>query len=107
MPERIERGDVRLADLGYVGKIRPCLIVSVPTQEQERVLSALVPHTTSVRGTRFEVVIDKPFLKPGAFDAQGIITLPTVKLGRKLGQLTSEEMKLVDAAVQVWLGLKP
>ncbi|WP_241392666.1 type II toxin-antitoxin system PemK/MazF family toxin [Rippkaea orientalis] len=29
-----KRGEVWLVDLGYVAKIRPCLIVSIPTLQQ-------------------------------------------------------------------------
>jgi mRNA interferase MazF len=62
------RGEVWLADLGIAAKTRPCLVVSVPPELSDRALVALVPHTTSVRGTRFEVAIPKRYLKEGAFD---------------------------------------
>jgi len=76
------RGQVWLADLGIAAKIRPCLILSVPPAPQDRVLVTLVPHTTSVHGTRFEVVLPKPFLSPGAFDAQGLVTVALARLRR-------------------------
>ena len=47
------RGEVWLVDMGYVAKVRPALVLSVPVAEDERVLTTVVPHTTSVRGTRF------------------------------------------------------
>ena len=50
------RGEVWLADLGIAAKVRPCLVLSVPPGPQDRVLVTLVPHTTSVHGTQFEVV---------------------------------------------------
>ncbi|MEQ8468406.1 MAG: type II toxin-antitoxin system PemK/MazF family toxin [Coleofasciculus sp. E1-EBD-02] len=63
-----DRGEVWLVDLGYVAKVRPCLVVSIPTLNQDRALVTLVPHTTSPRGSRFEVNIKARFLKPGVFD---------------------------------------
>ena len=57
-------------------KIRPCLVLSVPPDDNDRSIITLVPHTTSVRGSRFEVIVPVGFLKPGAFDAQGLVTIP-------------------------------
>jgi mRNA interferase MazF len=73
---------VWIADLGLRAKVRPCLVLSIPTDPQDRVLVTLVPHTTSVQGTRFEVAVTAPFLQPGVFDAQGLATVPQVKLLR-------------------------
>ncbi len=60
-----KRGEVWLTDLGIVAKVRPTLVLSVPLGGNERILITLVPHTTSVRGTQFEVVVPKQFLKAG------------------------------------------
>lgn len=99
------RGEVWLVDLGYAAKTRPALVVSVPALDSERALVALVPHTTSLRGTRFEVPSNLRFLKAGAFDAQNLITVPESKLLRKLGSLNNEEFDVVLRAVLNWLGL--
>src|SRR5437870_1664475 len=99
------RGEVWLSDLGIAAKVRPGLVLSVPLDPQDRVLVTLVPHTTSVLGTRFEVAVPKRFLKPGAFDAQGIISVATARLVRKLGTLQSQELVVVENAVKQWLGL--
>jgi mRNA interferase MazF len=85
--------------------VRPGLVLSVPTGPQDRVLVTLVPHTTSVQGTRFEVDARAPFLKPGVFDAQQVVTVPQVKLVRKLGDLPPDQLALVEEAVRRWLGL--
>ena len=102
---RADRGSVWLVDLGMTAKVRPCLVLSVPTDPQDRVLVTVVPHTTSVQGTRFEVAVKAPFLKPGVFDAQQVVTVPQVKLVRRLGDLPPDQMALVEAAVRRWLGL--
>ena len=74
------RGDVWLVDMGYAAKVRPALVFSVSIENGERVLTTVVPHTTSVRTTRFETSSNVRWLKDGVFDAQGIGTYPTVKL---------------------------
>src|SRR4051812_37257906 len=100
-----DRGSVWIVDLGLAAKVRPCLILSVPTDPQDRVLVTVVTHTTSVQGTRFEVDVKAPFLKPGVLDAQQIVTVPQVKLVRKLGDLTASELARVEEAVRRWLRL--
>jgi len=100
------RGEVWLADLGIAAKVRPGLALSVSPEPQDRVLVTLVPHTTSVRGTRFEIVVPKRFLSQGAFDAQGLVTVAPARLMKKLGRLEPGEMALVEQAVKRWLGLQ-
>jgi mRNA interferase MazF len=100
-----DRGEVWLADLGIAAKIRPAVVLSIPLDPQDRVLVTLVPHTTSVAGTRFEVAVPKSFLKAGAFDAQGIVTVAVPRLIRRLGDLQGGEIALIEDAVKHWLGL--
>lgn len=99
------RGEVLLTDLGIAAKVRPCVVLSVRPDAPERVLVTLAPHTTSVRQTRFEVVVAKNFLKSGAFDVQGLVTIAPQRLIRKLGVLQPGEMQLIEEAVKQWLGL--
>jgi mRNA interferase MazF len=97
---------VWLVDLGFAAKIRPCLVLSVPaTGPNDRVLVTLVPHTTSPRGTTFEVAIPTRYLKPGVFDAQNLVTVPHAKLQRRLGSLAVAQMTQVEDAVRRWLDL--
>lgn len=101
------RGDVWLVDLGLVAKVRPCLVLSIPADdENDRVLTTLVPHTTSTRNSRFETSSEVRFLKAGAFDAQSILTIPTVKLIRRLGTLPDDQLAQVESAVKHWLGFE-
>jgi mRNA interferase MazF len=66
----------------------------------------LVPRTTSVQGTRFEVPVQARFLHgSGVLDAQQIVTVPQAKLIRKLGDLSPDQLALVEEAVRRWLGL--
>jgi mRNA interferase MazF len=101
-----DRGEVWLVDLGYIAKVRPCLVVSIPALNQDRALATLVPHTTSLRGSRFEVKVKNKFLREGVFDVQNIITIPHAKLLRKLGSLTSEQMLEVEEVILLWFGFK-
>jgi mRNA interferase MazF len=104
MPET-QRGKVWLVDLGLAVKVIPCLVLSVPVDEQDRALVAAVAHTTSPRGSRFEVAITRRFLRPGVFDAQNLVTIPHAKLLRKLGILSPTQLAAVEAVVREWLGL--
>ncbi len=94
-----------MVDLGYVAKVRPCLVLSIPVVEQDRVLVTAMAHTTSTRGTRFEVETRTRFLRPGVFDAQNLVTIPRVKFLRKLGVLSPAQLAAVEVAVRSWLGL--
>lgn len=62
-------------------------------------------NTTALCGNRWEPDIPKPFLKPGAFHLQQIQTVSAVKLERRLGALTSDEMKRVRDALAKRLGI--
>ena len=99
------RGEVWLVDLGMAAKIRPALVVSVPPGDADRALVTLVPHTTSVRGTAYEAVIPLGFLKPGAFDVQGIVSVPFPRLIRRLGRVSLAQLSSLESVLSSWLGL--
>ena len=92
-------------DLGLAAKVRPCLVLSIPLADVDRALVTLVPHTTSLRESRFEVALPVSFLRPGGFDAQNLVTVPLAKLIRVLGKLTAPHLSQVESRVSVWLGL--
>lgn len=100
-----QRGEVWMVDLGLAAKVRPCLVLSIPALNQDRALVTIVPHTTSVRGSRFEVEVKVRFLHVGVFDTQNLVTVPETKLIRKLGSLTTTQLLLVENSIRVWLGL--
>lgn len=101
---KADRGEVWLVDLGYVAKTRPGMILSISPLDTDRALVTVIPHTTSPRGTRFEVPVPAPFLRHGAFDAQDPTTVALAKLIRKLGDLTPAQVASVEDAVRNWLG---
>ena len=87
-----------------VEKVRPVLIFSVPFADTDRAVITVVFHSTTLRGSQFEVNLQVPFLKDGAFIAQSIATYPTVRAIRKLGALNSTQLAEVEGAVFKWLG---
>jgi mRNA interferase MazF len=99
-----QRGEVWIVDLGMAAKIRPALVLSIPSLDQDRSLANIVPHTTSPRGSRFEVEVNARFLKKGVFDAQNLITIPNAKLQRAVGTLQAQDLARVETGVKSWLG---
>ncbi len=91
----VNPGEVWMTDFGMAAKVRPALVLTGHPTAEELDLVTLLLHTTALRGTRWELNIAKPFLKPGAFHLQQIQTVSTIKLERRLGVLTSEEMNRV------------
>ena len=104
MPNQ-SRGEVWLVDLGMVAKVRPCLVLSIPAHVQDRALVTVVTHTTSTRGSRFEVSIRTGFLDTGVFDAQSLVTVSEAKFLRRLGNLQAQQLSAVEDAVRQWLNL--
>ena len=100
-----DRGEVWLVDLGFAAKTRPCLVVSIPLTAQDRALVAVVPHTTAIRGTQFEVSVPVRFLKTGAFDCQNLQTAVLAKFYRKLGMLNVAQFTGIENTLRTWLGL--
>ena len=101
---KYNRGEVWLVDLGMVAKVRPCLVISTAAFVQDRAIATVVTHTTSTRGSRFEVPIRTRFLDTaGAFDAQSIVTIPEVKFLKKLGTLPPDQLSAIEDAVRQWL----
>jgi mRNA interferase MazF len=98
------RGEVWLLDLGMAEKVRPALILSAAFGDDDRALITIVPHTTSLRGSQYEISVPVSFLRPGAFLVQNLATYPTVRAIRRLGVLKKEQVELVGAGVLRWLG---
>src|SRR5262245_26288878 len=95
-----QRGELWLIDLGMAEKPRPCLLLSIAY-----LVVSYVPRTTTLRGTRFEVPHQARGLEPSAFDAQGIGSVPIVKLQRRLGTVEPTVVQQIETAVKLWLKL--
>ena len=97
------RGEVWQVDLGLAAKARPAVIFSTRFLDNERAVYAVVPHTTAIRGGRFEIVMNVPWLEHGAFDVQGLRNIPGSVFMRKLGVLSQSQMDPIAQAIKLWL----
>ena len=75
---RAKRGEICMADPGLAAKVRPVLVLSVDYRDDERAIVSYVIRTTSLRGTRYEVRHETRRMPVGAFDAQGLGSLPDI-----------------------------
>ena len=96
----VNPGEVWMIDFGMAAKVRPALLLTSEPAADELDLVTVLLHTTSLRNSRWELNIPKPFLKPGAFHLQQLQTISTVKLERRLGVLTADEMDRVRNALR-------
>ena len=94
-------------DFGLAAKVRPALILSDYPADNELALLVVIPHTTSVRGNRWELSIPKQFLKPGAFHLQQVQPISLSRFDARLGALTPEEFKRVKDTLVRLLNLVP
>lgn len=101
----MNRGEIWLADLGYQGKVRPVLILSVGASDKDRALVTYVMRTTAIRGTAYEVLHRAPRMKPGAFDAQGLGSADHSRFIRIITQVDGDTLARVEDRVRAWLGL--
>jgi mRNA interferase MazF len=89
------KGDIWIVDMGIAGKVRPCLLLTDFPADNELALITVLPHTTSLRGHRWELSIPKPFLKEGVFHFQEIESVTLTRLLRRLGRTTDQEWSCV------------
>jgi len=99
-------GEIWRVDFGLAAKVRPALILSDFPRDEELALLVVIPHTTAVRGNRWELTFHKPFLKPGVFHLQQIQPVSLARFDAKLGVLTSEEFQQVKEALIRLLNLQ-
>ena len=101
-------GEIWLADLGMAAKTRPVIIVSRDDPDPPRALAIYVPLTTQNRGSLYEVVLPRlQFLERDSIaNVQGIGSIPTVRLERKLGKLPEEVMLEIQQAIKFALDLQ-
>jgi mRNA interferase MazF len=100
-------GEVWLADLGLAAKTRPVVIVSRHDPDPPRALILYVPLTTQNRQSPYEVALPRlGFLdRDSVANVQGLGSLPTVRLERKLGRLPDDVLTKVKRALAFALDL--
>jgi len=106
MPPR--PGEVWMADLGLAAKTRPVVIVSRDDPDPPRALILYVPLTRQHRQSAYEVVLPSlSFLDRGSVaNVQGLGSLPTVRLERRLGTLPADVMAEIKRSLAFALDLR-
>ena len=101
-------GEIWLADLGLAAKTRPVVIVSRQDPDPPRSLVLYVPLTTQRRNSPYEVPLPRlPFLdRESVANVQGLGSLPTVRLERKMGRVSVEVMERLKDALAFALDLE-
>ena len=101
-------GEVWLADLGLAAQTRPVVVVSRVDPDPPRALIRYVPLTTQNRQSVYEVVPPKlSFLNQDSVaNVQGLTSLPTVRLERRLGKLPNDVMIRIKRAIAFALDLE-
>ena len=102
----MHKGQVWMVDLGLVAKLRPCLLLTGFPSDEELALVTVVAHTTALKGSPWELNIQKPFLRKGAFHLQQIHSIPLSAFVRFLGELKIDEMKKVEQKIVERFDLK-
>jgi mRNA interferase MazF len=87
MPTAVLPGEIWRVDLGLAAKVRPALILSDYPADEELALVVVIPHTTAVRGNRWEFPVRLPFLETGVFHLQQIQPVSLARIDRRLGLL--------------------
>ena len=100
-------GEVWLADLGMTAKTRPVVVISRHDPDPPRALVLYVPLTTQNRLSSYEVPLPRlPFLdRESVANVQGLGSIPTVRLERRLGNLPKDVLAKLKAALAFALDL--
>ena len=101
-------GEIWLADLGLAAKTRPVVIVSRQDPDPPRSLILYVPLTTQRRHSPYEVPLPRlSFLdRESVANVQGLGSLPTVRLERKIGRLSADVMERLKDALAFALDIE-
>ena len=100
-------GKVWRINFGMAAKVRPALVLRDHPADDELALLVVIPHTTAVRGNRWELAIPKRFLKAGVFHLQQVQPVPLARRDALVGALTADEFRLVKESLVRLLNLQP
>jgi mRNA interferase MazF len=87
---------------GFPAKTRPVVILSREHPNVPRALVTYVPLTTQNRGSRYEIDLGKlRFLRETSVaNVQGIGSIPSVRLQRKIGALPADILDKIKEALR-------
>ena len=102
----IERGDVRFYTFPAPDKSRPVLVLTRSSAIRYLGRVTVAPITSSIRGVPSEVVLDTEdgMKKTCAVNLHNVVTVSKDGLGRRLGYLSPEKMRVVCQALGFALG---
>lgn len=105
--QKPQAGEIWVADLGTIGKIRPVLILYYPSPDDSRMLVIVAPLTSQIRGGTGEVDIThiRWLPKPSAINIQGLASVDKNCLTRKLGVLPTTDFNTVKTEIKNLLNL--
>jgi len=94
-------------DMGMAAKTRPAIVLLAEDINVPRSLIIHIPITRQYRGTDLEVKLGHlHFLEPDSVaNVQGIGSLPTVRLEKRLGLLPAAELQTIKQALKKACGL--
>jgi mRNA-degrading endonuclease toxin of MazEF toxin-antitoxin module len=90
----LKSGDVVLADLGMVAKVRPCVVLCARPDSQRNV-AIIAPLTTETRGGECEVAFQKPpwLAQECVLNLAGILGIEMARVQRRLGPFPRENFR--------------
>ncbi len=94
MTNSLKSGDVVLVDLGYLAKIRPCVVLS-PNPDSQRNAAIVAPLTSEIRGGESEVKFPKPpwLQQACVLNLSGIAGIDKARIQRRLGPFPLEKLQ--------------
>lgn len=95
-------GEVYMIDFGYVGKVRPVVIMSREDPQAPRALAVFVPLTKETRGSRYEVTMPRvPWLKLQSYaNTQAIGTAEHRELTDRRGRFDDATVAKIKDAIR-------
>ena len=102
MPMNPRHGEVWMADLGMVAKVRPVVVLSDETAGGARSITIVIPVTSQNRGSDFEIPLGHlRFLNVDSVaNVQGIVSVAQTRLERRLGILRTEDLLAIKLALK-------
>ena len=107
MTNSLKSGDVVLVDLGYLAKIRPCVVLA-HRPDSQRNAAIIAPLTSEIRGGEAEVTFPKPpwLQQTCVLNLCGIAGIDKVKIQRRLGPFPADKLQEARLVLAKMFGLE-
>jgi mRNA interferase MazF len=89
-----KNGDVVMANLGFVAKVRPCVVLAHQPDSQ-RNLAIVAPLTTEIRGGEAEIGFPKPawLQQTCVLNLAGLLGIEHARIERRLGPFPPDKFQ--------------